>query len=126
MTEESPPFVLDEALSAVEAPDRVYRSTRTGRLLKVRVREKTGREVPHGAQRFGRGYFRVTASHCGEDGKAIALDDSHRIGSGVNLTTTPGSNIAADFEAKRIEAMIKADAEADSEDSKQAMEGVRR
>lgn len=105
-------FVLDEALSAAEAPDRVYR--RGGRIFKVKVRAKSREEMSRNAPRFGMAAYRVTASLCDEQGKALPLDDTHCIAPGVNLTLKAHADldVTAALETARMDALAKADAAA--------------
>jgi hypothetical protein len=98
-------FVLDEALSQAEAPDRVYRA---GDLVfKVKVIAK-GASL--GATKFGRAAYRVTASLCNEQAKAQPFEGGHAIAAGVNLTLQAHADldIAVAFEDARQKALEKA------------------
>lgn len=112
---DAPIFTHEPSFDAQEAPDRVYRSPE-GDLYKVKVRTKTDAEIPPRAPRLGFAYLRISASQCGEDGKALPFEggpNDRAIGRGINVTVSASedADVASDIEQGRLAALAKARAQ---------------
>lgn len=117
---EAPTFEHQPAFDAAEAPDRVYLGPNNW-LFKVKVTAKTDAQIGARAPRYGHSYLLVTASLCGEDGKALEFIGGpldRAIGRGVSVTIKPhpDGDVASDLEEARQAALRTAYAQAVTQD----------
>lgn len=107
-------FVRQRQFDEAEAPDALYRSVRSGRLFKVKASEV----ATIGGNPYSSMALRFTASHCGEDGKALASPrgpSGRAIARGWTVTFNGVGDYEQQVEAARISALEEADRSADLE-----------